>query len=63
MIKDHPRTHGEKHNNYIRNRTDEGSPPYTRGKDFGRITAVKRLRITPVHTGKSSDSQEHICYC
>ena len=53
IIRDHPRTRGEKVVAGSRDANHKGSPPHTRGKaaDLGKKLADKG--ITPAHAGKS----------
>ena len=53
LLKDHPRTCGEKrwHREFAKNQP--GSPPHMRGKVGGSSSSICLSRITPAHAGKS----------
>ena len=54
VIRDHPRTRGEKLACCASCSSGLGSPPHTRGKVFPIICTTCCARITPAHAGKSS---------
>ena len=53
MIKDHPRTCGEKALPFTDFIAIIGSPPHMRGKDDINLCRCRKLGITPAHAGKS----------
>ena len=53
IIKDHPRTRGEKPSARCLPLNTVGSPPHTRGKDVVYYPIDHYQRITPAHAGKS----------
>ena len=53
LVKDHPRTCGEKLILRSTQYKADGSPPHMRGKAASSDCADNRARITPAHAGKS----------
>ena len=53
VLRDHPRTCGEKRVRCIVRRPSAGSPPHMRGKEMFVKGKWKPNRITPAHAGKS----------
>ena len=53
LIKDHPRTCGEKGIWLLLTQEKLGSPPHMRGKDDQGFALYGKYRITPAHAGKS----------
>ena len=53
LVKDHPRTRGEKSSYLSPHQRTAGSPPHTRGKVLSRSTTAVISGITPAHAGKS----------
>ena len=53
LVKDHPRTRGDKRSGTLTLDTGAGSPPHTRGQVFAALSAYRRQRITPAHAGTS----------
>ncbi len=51
---DHPRTCGEKKQNFLSFRSFKGSPPHMRGKVGDDSQHIRREGITPAHAGKSN---------
>ena len=49
---DHPRVCGEKPISFVSVAANVGSPPRMRGKAFGGIAEIGKLRITPAYAGK-----------
>ena len=54
VLRDHPRTCGEKRVRCIVRRPSAGSPPHMRGKEMFVKGKWKPNRITPAHAGKSA---------
>ena len=52
VLRDHPRTRGEKARPCMNAHFSVGSPPHTRGKGSFRRKISGRRRITPAHAGK-----------
>ena len=52
LIKDHPRTCGEKRGTHSEGDANLGSPPHMRGKGPRRGLEQIDFRITPAHAGK-----------
>ena len=52
VLKDHPRTRGEKHGVPEKDTQVQGSPPHTRGKGNQGWDELDKKRITPAHAGK-----------
>ena len=70
IVKDHPRTCGEKRRYDLINAIKWGSPPHMRGKAAGEPEKDGGSRITPAHAGKRmgsnsliSPSQDHPRTC
>ena len=53
IIRDHPRTCGEKAPLWVNKFHDRGSPPHMRGKVRLLLAGLSLLGITPAHAGKS----------
>ncbi len=53
ILRDHPRTCGEKCLMRKAQRQDLGSPPHMRGKAFDGSRSTPPAGITPAHAGKS----------
>ena len=53
LVRDHPRTRGEKAAIAVAMSTQGGSPPHTRGKGNLALKSLLYIRITPAHAGKS----------
>ena len=56
LLKDHPRTCGEKRQKFSVRRYNLGSPPHMRGKDTPIFLKNFKERITPAHAGKRLSS-------
>ena len=50
---DHPRACGENFTRWTEAEDDTGSPPRMRGKQAQRFRALRKVRITPAHAGKT----------
>ena len=53
LSKDHPRIHGEKGFEDLKEQFRAGSPPHTRGKAYHITLEIRLMGITPAYTGKS----------
>ena len=56
-MRDHPRLCGEKGSDSNTGRSNAGSPPPMRGKEWRKLKKCSVERITPAYAGKSADRQ------